>query len=66
MSRHSLPCRIAATRNPTGMLMASALQSMAPVITKYEPTTISGPISMNTSGIPYGLNLYWNGGAVYV
>ena len=34
------------------------------VITKYEPTTISGPMSRNTSGTPSARNLYWNGGAV--
>ena len=64
MSRHSLPCRIAATSSPTGMLTASALQSMVPVMVKNEPTTMSGPMSANTSGMPYDENLYWNGGAV--
>ena len=31
MSRHSLPCRIAATRRPTGMLAATALGSKRPL-----------------------------------
>ena len=64
MSRHSLPWRIAATRQPTGIDTISAVTDQAPLIAKYDPTTISGPISTNTSGTPSAWNLYWNGGAV--
>ena len=33
MSRHSFPCRIAATSRPTGMLTATVFQSNVPVTT---------------------------------
>ncbi len=64
MSRHSLPWRIAATRQPTGTDTMSAVADQAPVIAKYAPTTMSGPMSTKTSGTPRAWYLYWNGGAV--
>ena len=64
MSRHSLPCRIAATSSPIGTLTTPASSDQRPVIAKYAPSTISGPISTKTSGSPSARYLYCSGGAV--
>ena len=42
----------------------SAWIDHAPVTAKYEPSTMSGPMSRKTSGTPSARYLYANGGAV--
>jgi len=52
MSRILLACKIPATRNPSGIDAQIADDEKCIAITKYEPTTIAGPMKMKTVNSP--------------